>query len=299
MNPFVKFINMIKMLGIEHFGRYYGTYRAKVLDNKDTKLSGRCLVACPQVTGNEFALPNWAYPISRYSGTNHGDFFVPEIGDFIFIRFEAGHVNCPIYEGGYYTTADSGQQQDCVSQDSLGKNTTTKGGTETYTYPDARGFQDSFGNKIVLRSNIEGEVNPGIRIETGNGSYIEIGEENGAEVFEIKQSIGHVLTMNQDEIHLYTAEGNELRFDRDGNIFVTLSGNSTYDTGDTHKVSAGSFIHLDCGDIHLGSGAEPIILGTTFQSLFNAHIHPTAMGPSGPPVTPLNGSELSTVSSTE
>jgi hypothetical protein len=291
LNPIAKLIDMIKELGLEHFGRYYGTYRARVTDNKDTESRGRILVACPQITGHDNPIPNWVYPIFKYSGPTHGEFFVPEIDDNVFIRFEAGHFDAPLYEGGFYTTELSGGIQDVHSQDELGDNTTTKGGTATYTYPDARGTIDSFGNKIVHRSNVEGEANPGIRVQTGGGSYIEIGEEKGAEVFEIKQSIGHVLTMNQDEIHLYTAEGNEIKFDRDGNIFITVS--------DTHKVSAGSFIHLDCGDIHLGAGTEPIILGNTHMAAYNGHTHPTAMGPSGPPLPPMAPTELSTVSSTE
>jgi hypothetical protein len=51
---------------------------------------------------------------------------------------------------------------------------------------------------------------------------------------------------------------------------------------------AGAKVILRGSQVVLGEGAtEPALLGTTFTGLFNAHTHPTAMGPSGPPVPPL------------
>ena len=48
------------------------------------------------------------------------------------------------------------------------------------------------------------------------------------------------------------------------------------------------------GNLLLGAGStEAAMLGNVFQLLFNAHTHSTAMGPSGVPLVPLTGSELS------
>lgn len=48
------------------------------------------------------------------------------------------------------------------------------------------------------------------------------------------------------------------------------------------------------GDLLLGGGAtEKAVLGDVFQGLFNAHTHSTSMGPSGVPLAPLTGTELS------
>jgi hypothetical protein len=47
--------------------------------------------------------------------------------------------------------------------------------------------------------------------------------------------------------------------------------------------------------IQLGEGAtEPVILGALFKTTYDAHTHSTAMGPSGPPATPLPASNQST-----
>ena len=43
-----------------------------------------------------------------------------------------------------------------------------------------------------------------------------------------------------------------------------------------------------------GQGGEPIIKGQSFLSLFMTHMHPTAMGPSGPPIPQGEMSTLST-----
>ena len=44
-------------------------------------------------------------------------------------------------------------------------------------------------------------------------------------------------------------------------------------------------VMLRSDTVSLGEGAmEPAILGRTFAAIFDAHVHPTAFGPSGPPL---------------
>lgn len=54
--------------------------------------------------------------------------------------------------------------------------------------------------------------------------------------------------------------------------------------------------------IKLGSegAAQGLVLGDAFMALFNAHTHPTGVGPSGPPVTPMaKGTHVSAKHTTE
>ena len=44
--------------------------------------------------------------------------------------------------------------------------------------------------------------------------------------------------------------------------------------------------------------AEAVVKGDTMRDIFNAHIHPTPAGPSGPPTSPIYPS-LSTVNFTD
>ena len=60
-------------------------------------------------------------------------------------------------------------------------------------------------------------------------------------------------------------------------------------------------VHVKAPAVELGAeAAEQLVLGNTFQALFNAHQHLGNKGvPTSPPVLPLTGAELSTVSKTE
>lgn len=69
----------------------------------------------------------------------------------------------------------------------------------------------------------------------------------------------------------------------------------------TALINASEKAKVDSPKIELGkNAAEAVIKGNTFQKLFNQHQHIGNMGaPTSPPVIPLNGSELSKVTSTE
>ncbi|MFA7331016.1 MAG: phage baseplate assembly protein V [Candidatus Delongbacteria bacterium] len=60
-------------------------------------------------------------------------------------------------------------------------------------------------------------------------------------------------------------------------------------------------VHVKAPVVHLGtSAAEQVILGNTFQALFNAHQHIGNKGrPTSTPIAPLSGVELSNTSRTE
>ncbi|MBI4403824.1 MAG: hypothetical protein HY537_06675 [Deltaproteobacteria bacterium] len=63
--------------------------------------------------------------------------------------------------------------------------------------------------------------------------------------------------------------------------------------GDCVALKGGS-ITVDSTAIKLGEGAsQSLVLGEQLLTLFNSHMHPTAMGPSGPPTTPMTPAVLS------
>jgi len=69
-----------------------------------------------------------------------------------------------------------------------------------------------------------------------------------------------------------------------------------FDEAGTITVESEKQIHITSPEITLGASAtEALIKGNTFQNLFNAHTHGTGVGPSTPPVQPLNGNELSEI----
>jgi uncharacterized protein involved in type VI secretion and phage assembly len=84
---------------------FYGKYRAVVINNVDPLQIGRIQVMVPDVNG--FVPSTWAMPCVPVAGINSGVFTVPMIGSGVWIEFERGDIDYPIWVGGYWgTTAE-------------------------------------------------------------------------------------------------------------------------------------------------------------------------------------------------
>ena len=85
--------------------RFYGKYRGLVLINVDPQNQGRIRAVVPEVLG---VYPsNWCLPCTPYAGSAMpaGLFTVPLPGAGVWIEFEAGDVNRPIWTGCWWGTA--------------------------------------------------------------------------------------------------------------------------------------------------------------------------------------------------
>lgn len=83
--------------------RFYGKYRATVLNNVDPMQIGRIQALVPDVST---VLPtSWAMPCLPVAGINMGVFTVPVIGSGVWIEFEQGDPDYPIWVGGFWGTA--------------------------------------------------------------------------------------------------------------------------------------------------------------------------------------------------
>jgi uncharacterized protein involved in type VI secretion and phage assembly len=84
--------------------RYYGMYRATCVNNIDPQQQGRIQVIVPDVSS---VIPtSWAMPCFPVSGIQNGVFTVPPIGAGVWVEFEQGDPDYPIWVGGYYAPAD-------------------------------------------------------------------------------------------------------------------------------------------------------------------------------------------------
>jgi uncharacterized protein involved in type VI secretion and phage assembly len=80
----------------------YGKYRATVINNIDPMQIGRVQVMVPDVAG--FVPSTWAMPCMPLAGINNGIFAVPMIGSGVWVEFERGDPDFPIWVGGYWGT---------------------------------------------------------------------------------------------------------------------------------------------------------------------------------------------------
>ena len=85
--------------------KWLGKYRAIVMDNNDPERRGRIRVQCPTVLGNY--LSSWCEPCIPYATDYAGDYYVPPVNEAIWVEFEEGDVDKPIWGGGWYKVDSS------------------------------------------------------------------------------------------------------------------------------------------------------------------------------------------------
>jgi hypothetical protein len=81
-------------------GKYLGKYRGLVVNNIDPLNKGRIMALVPDVSG---LIPTtWALPCVPLAGIQTGMFAPPLIGSTVWIEFEQGNPDYPVYVGGFW-----------------------------------------------------------------------------------------------------------------------------------------------------------------------------------------------------
>ena len=83
--------------------KFYGKYRGTVINNIDPMQLGRIQVMVPDVSG--FIPTSWAMPCVPLAGKQMGTFVVPQIGSGVWVEFEQGDPDYPIWVGGFWGIA--------------------------------------------------------------------------------------------------------------------------------------------------------------------------------------------------
>lgn len=137
-------------------GRFYGKYRGTVVNNVDPMQIGRIQVMVPDVSG--FMLSGWAMPCLPVTGLQSGVYAVPQIGAGVWVEFEQGNPDYPIWVGGFYGTA--------AEVPALGR---------TFVTPvDGFALQTTLQNGIVV-SDVPGPTG-GIMLKSTTGATIIVND---------------------------------------------------------------------------------------------------------------------------
>jgi hypothetical protein len=80
--------------------RYYGKYRGTVANNLDPEQRGRIQAIVPDVQG--LVPTTWALPCVPIAGKQQGTFHVPQLGAAVWMEFEQGDPDHPIWVGGFW-----------------------------------------------------------------------------------------------------------------------------------------------------------------------------------------------------
>ena len=84
--------------------RFYGKYRGTVVDVNDPDSLGRITAQVPEILQQETS--PWALPAVPFAGPSHGLVLIPEVGDGVWIEFEAGDPSRPIWTGGWWAKSE-------------------------------------------------------------------------------------------------------------------------------------------------------------------------------------------------
>jgi uncharacterized protein involved in type VI secretion and phage assembly len=143
-------------------GRFYGKYRGVVTRTDDPLRIGRLRAMVTDVTSKKEV--GWAMPCAPFAGEKVGLFAVPTVGARVWIEFEQGDPDYPIWSGCFWEK-DS-ERPDAVK-----------------SAPDkAVVLRTAAGHSIVFDDNDGG----GITLETATGQKVVI-SANGIEIDDGKK----------------------------------------------------------------------------------------------------------------
>jgi uncharacterized protein involved in type VI secretion and phage assembly len=139
-------------------GQFYGKFRGVVSDNADPNNLGRIRAKVLDVYGEEQS--GWALPSVPYAGKSVGFFMIPPVDALVWIEFEHGDSDYPIWSGCFW--ADNEVPVSPASADKK----VLKTGAGTITLDDTQGSTSitiETTNSLKLKMDQQG-------IEISNGS---------------------------------------------------------------------------------------------------------------------------------
>jgi hypothetical protein len=91
---------LVDRVGSSHFGKYRGV----VTDVDDPNNQCRIRATVPAVLGEQKC--GWALPAAPFAGDGHGMVLLPKVGSGVWIEFEAGRLDNPIWSGAWWANGE-------------------------------------------------------------------------------------------------------------------------------------------------------------------------------------------------
>ncbi|MCG3114275.1 MAG: phage baseplate assembly protein V [Candidatus Manganitrophus sp. SA1] len=135
-------------------GKYWGKYRGFVQDNNDPEQLGRLKVTVPSLLAD--AVSGWAWPAVPYAGAGIGFFFMPQVGDLVWVEFIEGELDHPVWTGCSWGKP-GGQSE--LPEEAL------------QSYPQQQVIKTPSGNVIIINDSSGSES---ITVRTKEGTEIVI-----------------------------------------------------------------------------------------------------------------------------
>ena len=252
---------------------YYGKYRGFVVDNADPENLGRVTVRVPSVLGNE--VTGWALPCAPFGGLDgQGLFLIPEVDAQVWVEFEEGNPDKPIWTGTFWRAGDPPPENAQVAPPTTRILQTPAG--HRLQFDDADGDErvtlaHTGGSELVM------EPDGNLILTNEGGSKLTL--DNASSQVVLEDSSGNTMTMTSTGTTIEDSNGNKVEMGPSG---VAVKGTTVTIEGNQVAVA--------------GAGGEPLIKGTSFLSLFATHVHTTTApgAPTSPPIPQGEFSSLTT-----
>jgi len=251
--------------------QYYGKYRGFVVDNRDPEKRGRLKLKVPTVLGDQDT--GWALPCLPFGGfTNQGLFMIPEVDAQVWVEFEEGNLDHPIWVGVFWQQTSDTPQEAALDEPTTRMIRTPSGHVLQF---DDKSGEEQF--RLAHPAGTELTINPQGTVELTDAAGAKLTMDAESNKVILQDSNGNTVTMDASGTVIQDSNGNKVEMAAAG---ITLQGTK---------------IVLDGVQVHAGGeGGEPLVKGQTFTGMYNAHTHIcTGPGsPSGPPVPPLTPAAL-------
>ncbi len=273
---------------VEH--RYYGKYRGIVVDNADPEHLGRLMVKVPSVLGNQ-VVTGWATPCAPYGGElNQGTLFIPEVGAGVWVEFEAGDLEFPIWVGTYWSKPEGQSELPKPNNPDGTEQGSVQGPPTCKTIKTTKGhtiqFEDKDGEEMLTiveatNQNVITMDKDGIVIHEGQSSHEVrmdgdgVSITDGANSHEIRMDSSGVAISDGTSQNSVTVSGSDISIEALGGAKVALSpAGVTIDAGaglvevkgTLVKLGAGALPVIRVGDMGIGNLGAPVPITTTTNS---------------------------------
>jgi uncharacterized protein involved in type VI secretion and phage assembly len=172
---------------VEH--RFYGKHRAFVVDNSDPQKRGRLRLRVPSVLGPD-VVSGWALPCAPYGGrAGRGFFFIPEKDDGVWVEFEAGLLEYPVWVGTFWSQpGGTTEVPPPADQQSPPTSKVIKTGKHTIEFADEDNKEAITVTDTTNKNTITIDKN-GVLVVDGNGNKIKL-ESGGVTIESSKIKVG-------------------------------------------------------------------------------------------------------------
>ncbi len=150
--------------------RFYGKYRATVLNNIDPQMQGRIQV---QLADRYGMFPStWALPAFPFAGKNAAIVALPQMASSVWVEFEAGDPDYPVWSGAFWPDPNGFPAQAMAAATPLTPNIhiqTTSGTSVT--------LSDNPAQQVLLKTLTGATIMigaAGITISNGQGASIQM-----------------------------------------------------------------------------------------------------------------------------